>query len=238
MDVESDVIEFTLPVAEERSERGDIISHDRAAFEPRVRLPRDGFDCVSLEALKDHPIIDTVLRAELERGAPFRLLRFPFSIAPPAQAIVTEVHVGIGFHKDGRAAGPRVHAIYPMRVETDHQVTTEVALQPSLKLGDVAELGAGRIGRSVTVSQGRASVVGLWAERGADWVLRAAGDPAGVEGTWEFVMVVRWDRPADALTASLAVSASLAASQFLWRTRRVEHRFAAIQLAGCGSITG
>lgn len=93
----------------------------------------------------------------------------------------------------------------------------------------------GRVGRTVTARRSRAAVVGLWGELGADWALRGPdrSDP-GLDGTWEFLSVVRWDGPPGRLSA--AFSATVETSGRLWTTKRVEHAYGPYELVGCQAI--
>ncbi|MFH9197856.1 hypothetical protein ACH4KT_10455 [Streptomyces anulatus] len=198
---------------------------------PQIELPRSVFDCISLDGLSDHPSVDPIVRAQLDAGVTFRLLRFPFSLRRPANGCVREIVFSVRLDGQEGSGPPRVHSIHPAREETHDEVATDVALQPQLTLGSLGQVGVGRIGRTVTARRSRATVVGLWGELGADWVLQAPDRSAeGLHGTWEFLSVVRWDGPPGPLSAVLAVSATVETSRRLWTTKRVEHAYGPFEL--------
>jgi hypothetical protein len=202
--------------------------------EPRVELPTSSFACVRLDALKDHPAVDGVLRAEMAEGVSFRMLRFPFSLRAPEAGRVTEARYTVELTPDG-AASPTVYSIYPQRLEVESDKTTEAALEPKLSIGQAVEIGVGRVGRSVVVRQGRATTIGYWSEQGAEWELRSLGSSQGIEGTWEFLAVVRWPRDVSPLRLSISLSATVATTKpiVFWRTRRIVRNYEPISLEGC-----
>ncbi|MFD9030637.1 hypothetical protein ACFVZW_05660 [Streptomyces sp. NPDC059567] len=216
--------------------RGPVALPD-AAGRPHVELPRSVFDCISLDGLRDHPSVDPLVRAQLDAGVSFRLLRFPFSLRRPADGRVREIVFSVRLDGGDGSGPPRVHSIHPTREETHDEVATDVALEPQLSLGSLAQVGVGRIGRTVTARRSRAAVVGLWGELGADWVLQTPNrSDSGLDGTWEFLSVVRWDGPPGRLSALLAVSATVETSRRLWTTKRVEHAYGPYELVGCQAI--
>lgn len=216
--------------------RGAAPLPDRAG-RPRVELPRSVFDCISLDALRDHPSVDPLVRAQLDAGVTFRILRFPFSLRRPTDGNVREIVFSVRLGGGDENVAPRVHSIHPTREETHDEVATDVALEPQLSLGSVAQVGLGRVGRTVTTRRSRAAVVGLWGELGADWVLRASDRSGpGLDGTWEFLSVVRWDGPPGRLSAVLTLSATVETSRRLWTTKRVEHAYGPYELVGCQAM--
>jgi hypothetical protein len=234
---EADSVSFALGPADP----GEVRSADsgspvslRDHQEPWVALPSSTFACVSLDALKDHPAVDDLLRAEMAQGGAFRMLRFPFSMRAPEAGRVTETQYIVELIPDGEPS-PTLHSIYPRRLEVEAETTTEAAFEPSLSIGSVVEVGVGRVGRSVVVRQGRATTIGYWSEHGATWELRPAGRNDGIEGVWEFLAVVRWPREVRPLRLSVAVSATVATVRpiVFWRTRRVVRNYAPLSLAGC-----
>jgi hypothetical protein len=44
------------------------------------------------------------------------------------------------------------------------------------------------------VRQSQATAIGFWNEDGADWILQAPRRDRGLEGSWEFLFVARWDK--------------------------------------------
>jgi len=234
---EADTVSFMLGPADP----GEVRSVDSgeavllgSKHEPRVALPSSTFACVRLDALKDHPAVDGFLRAQMAEGASFRMLRFPFSLRAPESGRVTEVRYTVLLTSDD-GTRPTVHSIYPQRVEIESESNTEAAFEPKLKIGSVVEIGVGRIGRSVVVRHGRATIIGYRSEQGAEWELRSPGASEGIEGVWEFLAVVRWPRDVATLRLSVAVSAMVATARpiLFWRTRRIERYYESISLEGC-----
>ena len=231
-----DAVQYALEGAEEGDERGEDDGGGALAPEhqPRVALPESRFGCVQLDVLKDHPAVDSMVRAELEAGVPFRILRFPFSLQPPQKGRVDEVRYSVRLEAGG-AGEPSVYSIYPQRLEVEHETTTEAALEPTLSIGSAVDVGLGRLGRTMIARHARATTVGFWSEQGAEWLLRPpakGGD--GLEGSWEFLAVVRWVAAVAPLRVTLSVSATVAVpGGVLRRTRRVSREYEAVSLAGC-----
>jgi hypothetical protein len=230
-------VEYRLEPAdpgEIRSAGGDAEADRAARGYPTVELPRSTFDCVSLDGLQDHPAVDALVRAELGAGVPFRILRFPFSLRGPPEGSVSEIRVTVRFLEE---TAPRVHSIYPDRIEVVDEQTSEVVLEPSLKLGDAVEVGVGRVGRKIVARQSRSLIVGYWSEHGAEWALRPPDD-SGLEGSWEFFLVARWQGPVVPLAVSLGLSAVVTSgrSAFRWRTRRLQRDYPSVPLTGCTAI--
>jgi hypothetical protein len=205
-----------------------------AANLPRVALPRKAFDCVNLDTLKDHPAVSPLVVADMSAGAVFRLLRFPLSLQKPQAGYIDEARFTVSFDEKSRRA--RVHSIFPTRIDVEKDQTTEVAIQPTLKLGALADVEIGRVGRSVAVRQSQAVTIGFWNENGADWIMRAPGRNFGLEGSWEFLVVARWEKKISPLQIQVGLTATVGTSSFLWRTKRLEHQYEPIHLQGCISI--
>jgi hypothetical protein len=206
--------------------------------QPRVAMPASTFDCVRLEALADHPAIDALVRTQLAAGAPFRLIRFPFSLRPPAIGRVIEARFTVRL-LGGNGAIPRVHSIFPLRLQVEgDERTTEAAIEPTLEIGTAVQIGTGRLGRKIVARHARSTTVGFWSEDGAEWVVRPPADDDQLEGTWEFLVVVRWTSEVRPLQVALGASAVVAADRRLmpWRTKRVERVYGPIELTGCVSI--
>jgi hypothetical protein len=235
-----DTVECALPAtepADQRADGSDGTAHVPARYDPVVCLPRTTFDCVNLDALKDHPAVDPLVRAQLDQGASFRLLRFPFSLRPARGSSVNEVRFTIQLDQTDALGPPRVHSIYPLRLTVDEERKTEVTFEPSLKLGSALDVRGGKIGRTVTVSQARATTVGFWSEFGADWILRASDKGgAAIEGTSEFLVVVRWEHGVTPLGVTLSFSAMVGTPFLRWGTRRVERTYAPLALTGCQPV--
>ncbi|MEV8457366.1 hypothetical protein AB0467_02500 [Streptomyces sp. NPDC052095] len=212
--------------------------HVPSGHAPRIALPRTLVDCITLDSLRDHPSVDPFVLAQLDAGASFRILRFPFSLRQAAGGTVRELSFSVRLDSAcERTAPPRVHSIHPVREENRDTVVRETALSPTLSIGSAVDIGVGRVGRTVTAQRSRALVVGFWSEDGADWILRAPDDRgAGLDGTWEFLTVVRWDGPAARLRAELSVTARLNVRRQLRRTRRIEHVYGPFELTGCQDI--
>jgi hypothetical protein len=225
-----DLVELQLAPLADGELRG-LPARAPADLEPVVRLPRTAVDCLTFDTLEHHPAVDSLLRELLARGAAFRLLRLPFSLRPPRRAVVEEIR----FTAEVTGAA-RVHNIYPLRDEVYQQVTRELAVEPGLTIGPV-ELGAGRIGRKIVFRQARAATLGYWSENGADWVLRRP-DPrdSGLEGTWEFALILQWPAEVTPIDLTLSVSATVSTRRLRWLTRRAEHSYGPVHLAGCRSI--
>jgi len=85
------------------------------------------------------------------------------------------------------------------------------------------------------VQQSRASTVGYWSDRGAEWELRTPDASGGLEGTWDFCAIVRWPGEVRALGLTVAVWAQVALRHpiLFWRTRRIERHYEPISLDGC-----
>ena len=232
----AETVEYRLDTAEPGQVRGEgeRESEPGPEHEPRVALPTSTFDCIRLDVLKDHPAVDAFVRAELEAGMPFRLLRFPFSLRAPDEGRVEEVRYAMRL-LPGHDDHPRVHSIYPERLEVDRETTTEVALEPSLSIGSAVDVGLGRLGRTIVARQPRSTTVGFWSEHGAEWEVRPPAQREGLEGSWEFFVVVRWARDVSSLRVTLALSATVAEGRSLlsWRTRRVERSYEPLELSGC-----
>jgi hypothetical protein len=202
---------------------------------PRVRMPESGFSCVRLDQLVDHPAIDPLVRAELSAGVPFRLIRFPFSLQPPAAGRLTEGRFTVRILPDD-AGSPQVHSVYPerLRVEGDEH-TTEASIEPKLAIGSVIDIGTVHLGRKIVSRHARSVIVGFWSEGGAEWVVRPLAESEQLEGTWEFLMVARWPREIAPIHVLLGASATVTTGPSLtsWRTKRVERVLGPIELAGC-----
>lgn len=232
-------VEFALAAADPADERGSVGEDDFFAskYEPRISLPESIFDCIALDDLKDHPAVDTVIRAELASGAAFRLLRFPISARPAQESRIDELRFAIRLI--GERVGLRVHSIFPERLTAEQQTTTEVALDPNLSIASSVQLGFGRVGRSVVTRQSRSTLVGFWSEDGAEWVMRSPPESNdGLQGTWEFLIVIHWPDGLDLLRAALSVSATVATRRSLsrWRTKRAERIYDGLELTGCISL--
>jgi hypothetical protein len=236
----TDAVQYQLEPAdpgEVRGANGDADVDDEAPGFPTVALPGASFDCISLDGLQDHPAVDALMRTELAAGAPFRILRFPFSLRPPEEGSVSEVRLTVRFLDTPGTAGARVHSIYPERIEVVDEQTSEVALEPSLKLCGAVEIGVGRVGRKIVARQSRSVIVGYWSEHGAEWALRPPDDE-GLEGSWEFFVVARWQEAVTALPISLGLSAVVISprSALRWRTRRLQRDYPPVALTGCAAI--
>ncbi|WP_344855165.1 hypothetical protein [Amycolatopsis ultiminotia] len=236
-DWEPDAVEYALPAADPADERdrpgGSPVAP--AGHDPVVSLPRTSFDCVNLDALKEHPAVDALLRAQLDQGACFRLLRFPCSLRAAPGSRVEEFRFTVQLGQAHTA--PRVHSIFPTKVTVEQERKTEVTLEPSLKLGPVLEAKGGKIGRTITIGRPRATAVGFWSETGADWILRAPErDPIGIEGTAEFLVIVCWDHGVAPLEVTLSCSATVRTPFLRWGTRRVERAYEPFALTGCRPV--
>jgi hypothetical protein len=234
---EADTVSFTLGPAEPGEVRsvdtGEAIALG-SKHEPHVALPTSSFACLRLDALKDHPAVDGLLRAEMAEGVSFRMLRFPFSLRAPQTGRVTEARYTVELAPDEKAS-PTVYSIYPQRLEVESETTTEVAFEPKLSIGSAAEIGVGRIGRSVALRHGRARTIGYWSEQGAAWEVRSLGADSGIEGTWEFLAVIRWPQDVSPLRLSVALSATVATAKpiVFWRTKRIVRNYEPVSLEGC-----
>jgi hypothetical protein len=235
---EVDAVSFTLGPADPGEVRSAASGESvplRSKHEPRVALPASTFGCVTLDALKDHPAIDDLLRAEMAEGASFRMLRFPLSLRGPEIGRITEARYAVRLTSDD-TVGPTVRDIYPRRLEgAESEITTKVAFEPKLSIGKLVDFGGGTIGRSVVIRQARAMIIGFWSESGAEWELRSPDSDEGIEGVWEFLVVVRWPRAVAPLRLSVAVSAVVATARStrFWRTRQIERNYEAVSLEGC-----
>jgi hypothetical protein len=239
-DWQLDTVEYTLPATELTEDRAEPPAQLPVAgstkYDPVVSLPRSTFDCVDLDRLRDHPAVDALVRAQLDDGMSFRLLRFPFSVRPAKGAKVEELRFTVQLDDVDGVGAPRVHSIFPVRLTVDEERKTEVTLEPALKLGSVLDVRGGRIGRSVSVHQPRSTTVGFWSEHGADWLMRAPDkDPVGIEGTSEFLVIVRWTTEAR-LRVTLSFAAMVATPFLRWGTRRFERAYPPLALAGCPSV--
>ena len=237
---EADTVSFTLGPADP----GEVRSVDtretiplQSEHEPHVELPTSSFACVRLDALKDHPAVDGLLRAEMAEGASFRMLRFPFSLHAPKIGRATEARYTVELTPDLEAS-PTVHSIYPQRLEAESETTIEAVIEPKLSIGSAVDIGVGRVGRSVVIRQGRATTIGYWSEQGAMWELRSPRRSDGIEGTWEFLVVIRWPKDISPLGVSVVLSATVATAQpiVFWRTRRIVRDYAPVSLEGCVSV--
>jgi len=83
---------------------------------------------------------------------PYRLLRFTFSLRAPEEGRVEEVRYAMRLLPSDDDH-PRVHSIYPERLEVDRETTTEMALEPSLSIGSAVDVGLGRLGRTIVARQ-------------------------------------------------------------------------------------
>ncbi len=231
-------VALALTPLDRADERGSKQSHGGAppGQQPRVEMPRSTFACVDLSTLATHPAIDDVVRAELAIGLPFRLVRFPFALWPPATGRVSEARFTVQLLGDG-PTGPYVHSIFPQRLQVDgDELTTDVAIEPKLSIGS-ASASAGRLGRKIVVRHAKSTTVGFWSETGAEWVVRPPGEDDGLEGTWEFLVVVRWAGVAQPLSVALGASATVSTGRGLpWRTKRVERSYGPVALTGCVPI--
>ena len=149
--------------------------------EPRVALPASAFDFVALEAIRDHPAIHPLVRAELDLGVPFRVLRFPLALHSPERCRIAEAIYTVSLRSGGRRV-PRVHSIFPERIEVHQEISAEISIEPTLKLGGALEIGACRIGRKIIAQQARSTIVGYWSEAGAEC---RSGPPIAMKGLKE-----------------------------------------------------
>jgi hypothetical protein len=214
---EFDTVEHALPAMEVTDHRGEVASQLPDALmrhDPVVCLPRSRFDCVDLDLLKDHPAIDPFVTAQVAAGMSFRLLRFPFSVRPARGSRVEELRFTVQLDRLDGVDEPTVHSVYPLRLTVDEERKTEVAFEPALKLGSAVDVRAGRIGRTVTVTQPRATTVGYWSEDGADWLMRAP----------------------DKVRVTLSFSATVATPYLRWGTRRFERPYPPLPISGCQPI--
>jgi hypothetical protein len=120
--------------------------------------------------------------------------------------------------------------------EASQETTRELSFSPGLTLGPL-QLGTGRIGRTVVLQLATAVTVGYWGEKGAGWILRRPnGQAPGLEGTWEFALILRW--PAEISPVRLTVNASAVVStpHLRWLTRRAEHDYGPFKLRGCKPV--
>ena len=233
-------VQYSLPPAEAGDVRGPDPRQPELSPEqqPRVAMPESTFDCVRLDVLADHPAIDAMVRAELTAGVPFRLVRFPFSLWPPAAGRVTEARFNVRLLA-GNGAVPRVHSIFPERLQVEgDERTMEVAIEPKLAIGSVIDIGAARLGRKIVAHHARSIIVGFWSETGAEWAVRPPAEDEQLEGTWEFLVVVRWPSQVLPLRVGLGVSATVMTDRRLtsWRTKLIERIYGPIELTGCLSI--
>jgi hypothetical protein len=236
----SEAIEVALAPADQGAVRAADEVPIAATLEqqPRVKMPERTFDCVRLDALRDHPAIDSVVRAEVASGVPFRLVRFPFSLAGPAEGRVTVARFTVQV-LDEDDSSPRIHSIYPERLEVEgDEHTTEAAIEPQLKVGAAIDVRAGRLGRKIVARHARSVIVGFWSQDGAEWMLQPPSDDGALEGTWEFFVVLRWSRRVLPFRFVLGASAVIVSTRGLgsWRTKKAERAYGPIELTGCHSI--
>lgn len=205
--------------------------------EPRIALPTSAFDCIALDALRDHPAVQPLIRAELDRGVPFRMLRFPLALHKPQSGRITEARYIMTL----RAANhnpARVHSIFPERIVVQRESNSEISIEPTLKIGGALEISGARLGRKIVTQQARSAIVGYWSESGAEWSIRALEDSEGLDGTWDFLAVVRWRKAVTPLRVNLALSATITMPRpaAVWHSRRIERSYDAVQITGCTPI--
>jgi hypothetical protein len=136
-------------------------------------------------------------------------------------------------------SSPRVHSIYPERLEVEgDEDTIEAAIEPQLRIGAAVDVRAGRLGRKIVSRQARSITVGFWSQDGAEWLLKPPAEDGALQGTWEFFVVLRWSQRVLPFRVILGASAVIARRGNLgsWRTRKIERSYGPIELTGCQSI--
>ena len=204
---------------------------------PRVALPSRGLDCLTLDNLKDHPIVDVLTRKQMDDGVPFRLVRVPFSLMPSDKTRITKARLNLRL-ENSEKMGARIHSIYPMKVEVGKEVSSEIALDPKLSFAGSFEISAGRIVKNFKVQQSQSLITGFWGEDGADWILKPFSDDDGLEGTWDFLAIIRWLTSVKPLPISVEVEATVTptARHLFWPTKRISHRYNAWDGRACVTL--
>jgi hypothetical protein len=202
---------------------------------PQVSLPRSGFDCLTLDNLLDHPVLDPITRKQLLEGAAFRLIRIPCSFLPADGTRIDSARFGVAL--EDRSGKARVHSIFPQRAEFQRGTTSEVALEPKLTIGQTFELSGVRVGRSIRTEYAESSVTGIWSERGADWLLKSPSDE-GLCGTWDFLLVIRWSGAASTVHVEASVDASVSSVKrdLLFRTKKAQYNYRAFDFSACRGL--
>ena len=200
-------------------------------------MPTSAFDCIALDALRDHPAVQPLILAELDRGVSFRILRFPLALHKPQRGVIKEARYVVTL-QSSRQSPARVHSIFPERVEIKQERTSEVSIEPTLKIGAALEISGARLGRRIVTKQTQSAIIGYWSENGAEWRISALGDNQGLDGTWDFLAVVRWQKAVSPLRVNLAVSATVGIPHLgiSWRTRRIERIYDEVRITGCTPI--
>lgn len=236
-----DAVEYILQPADSgpvRSPRGASDSPLPPDCEPRIAIPASGFDCIALDSLRDHPAVQPLIRAELDCGVPFRMLRFPLALHKPQHGRITEARYAMTLQA-AKNNPARVHSIFPERIVVQRESNSEISIEPTLKIASVLEISGARLGRRIAIQQARSTTVGYWSETGAEWSLRALDDSEGLDGTWDFLAIVRWQKAVTPLRVNLALSATIASLRpaTIWRARRIERNYDPVNISGCTSIS-
>ena len=235
-----DIIEHTLDFREQEFERaleflGGI--GENMIDPPRLLLPRSGLDCLTLDGLRDLPIIDSIIRKQLDEGALFRLLRFPCSLMPQEKTQIAKARVTLRLEEQNRGQA-HIYTIYPMKVEIGKEVSTEIALAPGFSIGGIFEVSTGHVLKTFKVQQSQSLITGLWGEDGADWILRPVDDNQGLEGTWDFLALIRWYNSVNPLSISIEVDATVTplTRRIFIPTRPVHHKYKSWDSRACRDL--
>lgn len=210
---QSDAFEIPLNFSlEDISDKGTDIGLQLSEVpKPKIFLQRDHLDCVNINQITEHPLLNDFVKVQMV-NYDFRLIRIPCSIQPEGKSKIIYLRLSVTFGESNKRH-PLLHSIFPQELSIPAIEKTEVGIDPSLEIKNVADLKIGKLVKTIEINRFCPGIKGYYSENKAEWELFPT-DNNGIWGIKEFFILVKWPKPAYPVPVSVSVFARVQVSTF------------------------